>query len=150
VKNQISILFFAFIFVFLLAFFLYIYLIFNNNFFHNSALTNQMLNTYKSIADAYEIIYLIICILFLAFSYLNPQPYKALIGFILLLFYGFIYASIHNFSFNILNSTQNIFLNTTIKNTLQSAYAFVFSNTINIITFLTILLSIIINMRVIT
>jgi hypothetical protein len=134
-------------FVIILAFSFYILLTLNNALLKNSNLINVFQNGYNYFANSLAFMFIFSLFISLADSYLNPSYLKALVYFIFFLAFGYLYASTQNIFVSFFNASQGIFIkNTTIRNTFQNAYAFLFNENYAFLTFILLGFNIIVNL----
>jgi len=133
--------------VIILAFSFYILLILNNNLLNNSKLINTFQNSYSWFSSSLAFMFIISLFLSLADSYLNPSYVKALIYFIFMLSFGYLYATTQNIFVNFVNASQGIFINnSTMKNTFQNSYNFLFNRNYGYLAFILLGFNILINL----
>jgi len=133
-------------FVIILAFSFYILLILNNAILQNTQFINTFQKSYSWVASSLQFIFIISLFVSLFDSYYNPSYTKALSYLILFLAFGYLYALTQNTFVTFFNASQNIFLNSTMKNTFQNSYAFIFNKTYGYLTFITLAFNVLLNL----
>ena len=133
-------------FVIILAFSFYILLILNNSILRNTKFINTFQNSYSWLANSLQFIFIISLFVSLFDSYYNASYLKALSYLILFLSFGYLYALTQNTFVTFFNASQNIFLNSTMKETFQNSYAFIFNKNYGYLTFIVLAFNVLLNL----
>jgi hypothetical protein len=144
-QNAFTLLFIFQFSILAFAMFFYIFMVLNNTIFKNTLLFNVYQKNVTWLSSALPLIFVIVLFISLIDSYLNPSYAKAFIYFVFMLSFGFIYALTQNIIINFFNATQQIFLNSTMKETFQDSYQFVFNKNYAFLTFVLLGFNVLVN-----